>query len=111
MQRLPDELIDGPDETLDLGMLWRALRRSWIGIVGLCIVVSLIAALMAMRQAPPGAVATISYQPWMARLVAVQEPEFFTDPRAIALFREQCQESGAHWNEPPPPAPERTSAG
>jgi len=51
-QRLPDELLDGPDETLDLGMLWRALRRSWIGIVGLCIVVSLIAALMAMRQPP-----------------------------------------------------------
>ncbi len=51
-QRLPDELVEGPDDTLDLGMLWRALRRSWIGIVGLCIVVSLIAALVAMRQPP-----------------------------------------------------------
>ena len=51
-QRLPAELVEGPDDNLDLGMLWRALRRSWIGIVGLCFVVSLIAALMAMRQPP-----------------------------------------------------------
>ena len=55
-----------------------------------------------------GTVVTISYQPWMARLVAVGEPEFFVDTRALALFREQTLESGAPWHEAPAPAPQRS---
>lgn len=55
-----------------------------------------------------GAVVTVSFQPWMARLVAVGEPEFFVDSRALALFREQTLESGAQWLEAPAPAPQRS---
>jgi hypothetical protein len=52
-----------------------------------------------------GTVVTATYQPWMARLVAVGEVEFFADERAISLFREEAVGSGARWHEAPPPAP------
>jgi hypothetical protein len=65
----------------------------------------------AQRLAKPGAVVTATYQPWMARLVVVQAPEFFADPRALELFRSETASSGARWHEPPAPAPERHRAG
>lgn len=55
----------------------------------------------------PGAVATATYLPWMARLVAVEAPEYFLDPRALQLFREQTVASGVAWHEAPAAAPER----
>jgi len=58
-----------------------------------------------------GTVVTATYQPWMARLVAVGEIEYFSDPRAIALFREQSAESGTRWHEAPPAAPRSASKG
>ena len=52
-----------------------------------------------------GTVVTATYQPWMARLVAVGKVEFFTDGRAVALFREQTVGAGTPWHEAPPAAP------
>ena len=56
-----------------------------------------------------GTVVTATYQPWMARLVAVGEVEFFDDERAVSLFREETVSSGARWHEAPPPAPTPTA--
>ena len=60
-----------------------------------------------------GAVVTAVYQPWMARLVAVGA-EYFTDPRAVQLFREQTLDAERAWHEAPAAAPaptkKRTSA-
>jgi hypothetical protein len=53
----------------------------------------------------PGTVVTATRLPWMARLVAVGDLEFYADPRALALFREQTLQAGARWHEPPAPAP------
>ncbi len=53
-----------------------------------------------------GAVVTAVYQPWVARLIAVGM-EFFGDPRALQMFRDETTGSGATWHEAPPPAPER----
>jgi len=58
----------------------------------------------------PGTVVTAVFQPWVARLVAVRA-EFFGDPRALQLFREQTCSSGAAWHEPPAAAPERRRDG
>lgn len=54
-----------------------------------------------------GTVVTAVYQPWMARLVAVGT-EYFTDPRAIQLFREQTLEAERAWHEAPAAAPAPT---
>ena len=54
-----------------------------------------------------GTVVTAVFQPWMARLIAVGT-EFFADPRALQMFRDETASTGATWHEPPPPAPERS---
>ena len=54
-----------------------------------------------------GTVVTAVYQPWVARLVAVGV-EFFTDPRAVQLFREQTLDAERAWHEAPAPAPAPT---
>lgn len=54
-----------------------------------------------------GAIVTAAYQPWMARLVAVSA-EYFTDPQAVQLFREQTVEASRPWHEAPAAAPEKT---
>lgn len=53
-----------------------------------------------------GTVVTAVYQPWMARLVAVGT-EYFSDPRAVQLFREQTLDAERAWHETPAPAPTR----
>jgi hypothetical protein len=53
-----------------------------------------------------GSVVTATWQPWMARLVAVHL-EVFTDPQALALFRREVLASGTRWHEAPAAAPER----
>jgi hypothetical protein len=58
----------------------------------------------------PGTIVTAVFQPWVARLIAVGV-EFFGDPRALQLFREETTSSGAQWHESPPPAPQRTREG
>lgn len=55
-----------------------------------------------------GTIVTATYQPWMARLVAIGTVEFFDDERAITLFRAETLESGASWHEAPPAAPQPT---
>ena len=60
-----------------------------------------------VARLPRGTVATAVYQPWLARLFAVGV-EFFGDPQALRLFREEIVGSGAPWHEPPAPAPEKT---
>ncbi len=62
------------------------------------------------KRVRPGAIVTATFLPWMARLVAVGRPEFFTDPRALALFREQTVSSGVPWHEAPAAAPERVKS-
>jgi hypothetical protein len=59
-----------------------------------------------LRRLGRGTVVTAVHLPWHARLVAVGV-EFFGDPRALGLFREQVLEAGTPWHEPPVPAPER----
>ncbi|MDF1701647.1 MAG: hypothetical protein P1V36_10875 [Planctomycetota bacterium] len=56
-----------------------------------------------------GTVVTAVYQPWMARLVAVGA-EYFSDPRAVQLFREQTLDAERAWHEAPAPAPTPTRA-
>lgn len=51
-----------------------------------------------------GTIVTAIYQPWMARLVAVGT-EYFTDPRAMQLFREQTLDAERAWHEAPAAAP------
>ena len=51
-----------------------------------------------------GAIVTAVYQPWMARLVAVGA-EYFTDPRAMQLFREQTLDAERAWHDAPAAAP------
>ena len=51
-QKLPMDMVEEQDDFIDLGLLWRAVRRHWMGIAGLCFAVSMIAVLMVMRQAP-----------------------------------------------------------
>lgn len=57
-----------------------------------------------------GTVVTAVFQPWAARLIAVGV-EFFGDPRALQMFRDEVSGSGATWHEPPTPAPERRREG
>ncbi len=60
-----------------------------------------------MQSIGRGTVTTAVFQPWMARLIAVRV-EFFCDPQALQLFREETTGSGTTWHEAPAPAPERS---
>ena len=83
----------------------------WDPLEGAPLTLHLLHKLGAQRadQLKRGTVVTATYQPWMARLVAVGEIEFFEDERAVSLFREETLGSGARWHEAPPPAPQPTS--
>lgn len=54
-----------------------------------------------------GAVVTASYQPWVARLVAVGPVEIFEVEDALDLFRREVLAAGQSWHDAPPPAPTR----
>ena len=54
-----------------------------------------------------GSVLTVTYQPWMARLVAVGTLELFQGREPLELFRREVVSSGAAWHELPPRPPTR----
>ncbi|MGE0193236.1 MAG: hypothetical protein AB7T63_14470 [Planctomycetota bacterium] len=56
-----------------------------------------------------GAVVTASYQPWVARLVAVGPVEIFEADDALDLFRREVLAAGQAWHDAPPPAPSRAT--
>lgn len=60
--------------------------------------------------AVPGTVITATYRPWLARLVAVQPPEYFAGDEALPLFRREVTEGGATWHPMPAVAPQRRRA-
>lgn len=60
------------------------------------------------RTLATGTVATVTYAPWMARILAVDPPELFADPRAAELFEREVREGGQSWHPAPPPAPKAT---
>ena len=120
-----DQALDLPQEVRDQARRWQRERRRgvfqiqhcmrdqlslWDPLEGAPLTLHLLDKLSSARAKAirRGAIVTVSFQPWMARLVAVGEPEFFSDPRALALFREQTLESGAAWQEAPAPAPQRS---
>lgn len=52
-----------------------------------------------------GTVATTTFLPYGARLVAVGLLELYADHEAMKMFREQVVDSGRPWHDAPPPAP------
>jgi len=60
------------------------------------------------RTLETGTVATVTYAPWMARILAIDPPELFADPRAAELFEREVREGGQSWHPAPPPAPKAT---
>ena len=51
-QNLPTALYESDAESIDLQHYWRIVRQSWKGILGLCLVVSMLTALSVMRAVP-----------------------------------------------------------
>jgi polysaccharide biosynthesis transport protein len=73
-QNLPAALFLDDDDFIDLQHYWRVVRQSWAGILGLCLVVSMLAALWVMRIAPIySASATIMLEAQQANTVSIQE--------------------------------------
>ncbi|MEH6590024.1 MAG: polysaccharide biosynthesis tyrosine autokinase [Halioglobus sp.] len=71
---LPTPFSHGDESTIDLQHYWRVVRQSWKGILGLCLVVSMLAALWVMRIAPVyRASATIMIEAQQANTVSIQE--------------------------------------
>ena len=64
-----------PDDTvIDLGHLWRVIRQSWRGILGLCAVVSMLTVLWVMRIDPVyRASTTIMIESQEAKTVSIEE--------------------------------------
>lgn len=52
-----------------------------------------------------GTVVVATTVPWTTRTLARGQVEFWTDPRALPLFRAQVRESGRAWHDLPPAAP------
>lgn len=75
VQNLPPapNQLDG-DDFIDLGHYWRVVRQSWLGIVGLCIVVSMLTILWVMRIDPVyRASTTIMIESQEAKMVSIEE--------------------------------------
>ncbi len=92
----------------------RATRDSlavWDPLEGAPLTLHLLERLAAERAAglARGAVVTASFQPWIARLVAVGPVEVFEAHDALDLFRREVLAAGRPWHEAPPPAPVRTT--
>lgn len=52
-----------------------------------------------------GTVVVATTVPWTTRTLARGQVEFWSDPRALPLFRAQVRESGRAWHDLPPAAP------
>ena len=73
-QNLPTALYENEGESIDLQHYWRVVRQSWMGILGLCLVVSMLTALWVMRIAPVyRASTTILIEAQQANTVSIQE--------------------------------------
>lgn len=65
------------------------------------------------ERLPPGRVASVARGsvlvattvPWTTRTLARGQVEFWTDPRALPLFRTEVRQSGRGWHDLPPAAP------
>jgi succinoglycan biosynthesis transport protein ExoP len=74
VENLPAALYPPDDDIIDLRHLWRVVRQSWRGILGLCLVVSLLATLWVMRIAPVyRASTTIMIESQEAKTVSIEE--------------------------------------
>ena len=70
----PAELYSQDDDEIDLRHLWHVVRQSWGGILGLCIVVSLLTVLWVMRIDPVyQASTTIMIESQEAKTVSIEE--------------------------------------
>lgn len=70
----PAELYSQDDDEIDLRHLWHVVRQSWGGILGLCIVVSLLTVLWVMRIDPVyRASTTIMIESQEAKTVSIEE--------------------------------------
>jgi succinoglycan biosynthesis transport protein ExoP len=73
-QNLPTALYESDVNLIDLLHYWHVVRRSWAGILGLCIVVSMLAALWVMRVTPVYlASTTIMIESQEANTVSIEE--------------------------------------
>lgn len=73
-QSAPPGLYPPDDTVIDLGHLWRIIRQSWRGILGLCAVVSMLTALWVMRIDPVyRASTTIMIESQEAKTVSIEE--------------------------------------
>jgi polysaccharide biosynthesis transport protein len=73
-QVLPATIFPGDGGSIDLRHFWRVVVQSWRGILGLCVVVSLLAALWVMRIAPVYmATTTILIESQQAKTVSIEE--------------------------------------
>ena len=75
VQNLPPALYSLDDDgAIDLGHYWRVVRQSWLGIVGLCLVVSMLTTLWVMRIDPVyRASTTIMIESQEAKMVSIEE--------------------------------------
>ena len=74
VQKLTPDLYAREDELLDVRQLWRTVRQNWRGILGLCVVVSLLATLWVMRIPPVyRASTTIMIESQEAKTVSIEE--------------------------------------
>ncbi|MEH6518311.1 MAG: polysaccharide biosynthesis tyrosine autokinase [Halioglobus sp.] len=72
-QQLPTALYESDVESIDLQHYWRIVRQSWMGILGLAIVVSMLTALSVMRVTPIyRASATILIESQQPNTVSIQ---------------------------------------
>lgn len=70
----PAELYSQDDDEIDLRHLWHVVRQSWGGILGLCLVVSLLTVLWVMRIDPVyRASTTIMIESQEAKTVSIEE--------------------------------------
>ena len=74
VHNLPATLYAPDDDVIDLRQLWRVVRHSWQGILGLCFVVSLLTTLWVMRIDPVyRASTTILIEAQEAKTVSIEE--------------------------------------
>jgi polysaccharide biosynthesis transport protein len=70
----PADFYAPDEEVIDVRRLWRVVRHSWRGILGLCVVVSLLTTLWVMRMAPVyRASTTIMIESQEAKTVSIEQ--------------------------------------
>lgn len=73
-QNLPTGLDTDNADSIDLAHYWRIVRQSWKGVLGLCLIVSVLTALSVMRKVPLyTATTTIMIESQQPSTVSIQE--------------------------------------